>query len=70
MFGFSEGVKWRASVTMFTTMRTLSVVFEQPFIQISLQVFQRSIQLFAERNLVEFILNGAMEPLTNAIRLR
>lgn len=70
MLGFSKSLKWGAAITIFAAVGPRAVVFKQPFIQISLQVCERSIQLFAESDLLEFILNGAVEPFTNAVGLR
>lgn len=70
MLGFPKGLKRRAAITVFAAVGPLAVVLKQPFIQISQQVFQRSIQFFAERNLIELILNGAMKPFADAVGLR
>lgn len=47
----------------------LFVVLGEPRIQIGLQFFNRAVQLLAERDIVELILNGAMEALTDAVGL-
>ena len=54
---------------MLAAVGPLAVVFKQPLIQIRLQVVQRSIQPFAEGDLIELILKRAMATFAEAIRL-
>ena len=51
-------------------MRPLFVVFDEPRIQIGLQFLDRTKQPLAEGVVVELVLDGSMEPLTDAICLR
>ena len=46
------------------------VVFDQPGVEIGLQLVDRVIDLFAERDPVKLIQDGAMEALADAIGLR
>ena len=48
----------------------LLVVLDQPAIQIGLQLVERAIDLFAERDAVELVEQRAMETLADAIGLR
>ena len=48
----------------------LLIVLADPQIQIGLQLVDRTIHLFAERDTVEFIEHGLVEPLTDAVGLR
>ncbi len=50
-------------------MRPLGVIVIQPFVQINLQSFNAFIQLFAERNLVEFLQDRLVEPLADTVGL-
>src|SRR5215472_14956659 len=51
-------------------MGPLLVVSDDPRIQVGLQLVDRAVDLFTERHPVEFVQDGAMEALTNSIRLR
>src|SRR5215472_12462859 len=51
-------------------MGPLLVVFGDPRIKVGLQLVDRAVDLFAEHHPVEFVQDGAMEALTNSIRLR
>ncbi|TCS36782.1 hypothetical protein EDC30_1051, partial [Paucimonas lemoignei] len=51
-------------------MRALIVVVSQPFIQIDLQLFNRSVNLAPERNLVKLLQDRLVEALANAVGLR
>ena len=46
------------------------VVFGDPRIKIGLQLVDCAVDLFAERNPIELVQDGAMEALANAIGLR
>ena len=48
----------------------LRVVLGQPRVQIGLPFVHRMVQLFAERDVVEFVLDRPMEALADAIGLR
>ncbi len=50
-------------------MSTFGIVVMQPNIQISLQLIIALIQVLSECNLIEFLQDGFMEPLTDAIGL-
>jgi hypothetical protein len=51
-------------------MRSTIIVFDQPAIEIGLQLVDRVIVLLAEGHSVKLIQNGAMEALADPIRLR
>ena len=51
-------------------MRSTIVVFDQPGVEISLQLVDCVIDLFAERDPVKLVQDSAMEALANAIGLR
>src|SRR2546430_11516499 len=51
-------------------MGTLLVVFDEPAVEIGLQLVDCQIDLLAERNSVEFVQDSAMETLANAVGLR
>jgi hypothetical protein len=51
-------------------MRSPIVIFDQPGIEIGLQLVDAAIDLFAERDPIELIQDGAMEALTDAVGLR
>jgi hypothetical protein len=46
------------------------IVFLDPGIQIGLQLVDRTVHLFAERDTIEFIEHGLVEAFTDAIGLR
>ena len=48
-------------------MRSLPVVVGEPAIEISLQFLDRAIDLFAERDTVEFVEQRAMEALADSL---
>jgi hypothetical protein len=70
MLGFPKRLKWCAPLTGCTAVRRFAIVFKQPFIPLGLPVFQGSIQLLAEGDLIELILKGALEPRANAMGWR
>ena len=51
-------------------MCALGVVVVEPLIQISLHLFDGFVQVFPEGNLLEFLQDRLVEPLTNAVSLR
>ena len=51
-------------------MGPLLVVLGNPSIKVGLQLVDRAVDLFPEHHPVELIQDGAMEALTNSIRLR
>ena len=61
---------WRLAVAVTTAVWTFSVVALDPLIQIGLQLFDRCIDLFAKRDLVELFQNRLVESLTDAVGLR
>lgn len=69
MLGFPKGLLRSTAFTVLAAVWPLAIVLQQPLVQVGLQVFQRSIQLFAKGDLVELILKGAVEPLTDAVGL-
>ena len=60
----------RSAATHFTLMSSFGIVVMQSFIQIDLQRIDAFIQLLAERDLVKFLQDGLVEPLTDAVWLR
>lgn len=66
----AAGLHRGAAITISATMGSLTIVEQQPFIQVSLQLLQGGIQGLAKSDLIEFFLDGAMEAFTNAIGLR
>ena len=51
-------------------MGAFGVVMMQPLVQIGLQLVDALIQVFAERDLIEFLQNCLVEPLADAVGLR
>src|ERR1700758_5735942 len=51
-------------------MRPVLIVFEEPSIEIGLQLVDRPIDPFSERDPIEFIEHGAMKALADAVGLR
>ena len=51
-------------------MCAFSVVMLEPLIQVGLQLLNGFVQVLAERDLVELLQNGLVEPLANAVGLR
>ena len=50
-------------------MRALAIVIVDPLVEIALQRFQILINLLAERNAVELVVNGLVEAFADAVRL-
>ena len=50
-------------------MGALFVILRKPQVQILLQFFQVGVDFFSERHGIKFVLNGAVEPLTDAVGL-
>jgi hypothetical protein len=69
MFGVSECLEGRPSLTIFASVRPFPVIEFQPLIQISLQFLQGGVQLFTKSNLIKLILDRSMETLADAITL-
>ena len=51
-------------------MCALSVVVMYPLIQIGLQLLNAFVEVLAERDLIELLQNGLVEPLADAVSLR
>ena len=51
-------------------MRSLVVVVDEPSVEVSLQLVDRQVDLLTEGDPVEFVKDGAMKALANAIGLR
>ena len=51
-------------------MRALAIVIVDPLVEIALQRFQILINLLAERNAVELVVNGLVEAFADAIQSR
>ncbi len=51
-------------------MRPLMVVRVDPYVKITLQLFQRRVDLLAEGDLVELVQDGLVEPLADPVGLR
>ena len=51
-------------------MRALVVVVMQPFVEIGLKHIDAVIEFLAERDLIEFLQDGLVGPLEDAMRLR
>ena len=51
-------------------MGALFIVFDEPDVEVGLQLVDRRIDLLAERNPVELVQDSAMEALTDSIGLR
>ena len=65
-----HGLKRCSATTHFALMGAFGVVMVEPFIEISLELADGFIQSVAERDLIEFLQEGLVEPLANAIGLR
>jgi hypothetical protein len=50
--------------------RPASIELFKPLVEIGLQLFDRAIELFSERNAVELVQHGLVEPLHDAVGLR
>ena len=57
---FAEGPHRCLAITVSSGMRSLRVVFGQPDIEIGLQLLHRPIELLAEGDVVELVLDGAV----------
>ena len=53
----APGLHRGPTVAMFATMTAFTVIEGQPFIQVSLQLIKRGIEVFSESNLIEFFLD-------------
>ena len=60
---------WGLAETPAALMRPMLIVFEKPSIEIGLQLVDRPIDPFSERDPIEFIEHGAMEALADAVGL-
>jgi hypothetical protein len=65
----SRKVYRRLAKTLATLMWSFLVVAPDPFIEIGLQGFDRSVELLAERDTVELVEDRLVKALDNAIRL-
>src|SRR6516225_7717645 len=65
-----KGLHRRFAEAPTSLMWSTMVVFDQPGVEIGLQLVDRVIDLFAERDPVKLIQDGAMEALADAIGLR
>ena len=50
-----QSIHWRSAAAHFALMGSLSVVVIQPVVQIGLQVVERLVDFFPERDLVELL---------------
>src|SRR6185503_11754152 len=69
LFAFSESLPRRLPIAIPSTMRTLLIVPLERMIQILLQFFQRVIDLLAESDCVELLLERPIEAFTDAVSL-
>src|SRR5215831_8513646 len=65
-----EGLHWGLAEAPAALMRPLIIILDQPGIEIGLQLVDVAINLLAERDPIELVQHGAMETLTDSIRLR
>src|SRR6185295_18722046 len=65
-----KGLHWGLAEAPAALMRSVIIVFDQPGIKIGLQLVDAVVDLFAERDPIELVQDGAMEALADAIGLR
>src|SRR6185295_11683664 len=65
-----EGLHWRLAVAPAPLMWSLVVVPGDPGIEVGLQLLDAGVDAFAERHLIEFLQDGFVEALTDAVGLR
>ena len=68
--GVKEGLHWGLSEAPAALMRALFVVVADPQIEIDLQLVDRMVQLFAERDPIKLVEQSFVEALTNTVGLR
>src|SRR5438552_15006341 len=68
--GVKEGLHWRLAVAPAPLMWSLFVVPGDPGIEVGLQLLDTTVDAFAERHLIEFLQDGFVEALTDAVGLR
>ena len=69
MLRVQEGLQRRFPEAELARMGPLLIVLSKPRIEVALQLFKRGVEAFAERHAVELVLDGAVEPLANAVGL-
>ena len=65
--GVKEGLHWGLSEASAALMRALFVVVADPQIEIDLQLVDRMVQLFAERDPIKLVEQSFVEALTNTV---
>src|SRR6266567_3652449 len=65
-----KGLHWRFAKAPASLMWPRLIVFRDPGIQVSLQLVDRTVHLFAERDTIEFVEHGLVEAFTDAVGLR
>ncbi len=70
MFRFPERLQECASKAILAGVGTLLIVLIHPFVQVGLEFFQGCVEFFAEGDSIEFVLDGAVETLADAVGLR
>ena len=65
-----HGLEGRSAATYFALMRAFVGLVMQPFIQIGLKHVDALVEFLADRDLIEFLQDGLMEPLPHTVDLR